>query len=181
MDLSILMWIIVIGTSIWVAIDASSIGVKKGQISGVADMGPVGWFFVCLLLWIVGFPFYLSKRGEYIRINTINKNKDIFVVERTNNSGSLDELERLANLKDRGILTEQEFQMQKAKVMGLPVSTHSQSTMQQNLPKVKPATPPPTDNRVLYCPACGKGMMLRSINIGNNICPHCRQTFEVEP
>jgi hypothetical protein len=65
-----LILIIVLGTSIWVAVDASTIGVKKGQLKGIADMGPAGWFFVCLLLWIVGFPFYLAKRSELKRVNT---------------------------------------------------------------------------------------------------------------
>lgn len=61
--------IIVLVTSIWVLVDAKTIGVKKEQITGVANMGPAGWFFVCLLLWIVGFPFYLAKRGEFKKIN----------------------------------------------------------------------------------------------------------------
>lgn len=61
---------LVIGTSIWVFFDASSIGVKKGQIKGLGDMGPVAWLFVCLLLWIVGFPLYLVKRGEFKRVNS---------------------------------------------------------------------------------------------------------------
>jgi hypothetical protein len=52
-----------------VLIDAKKIGVKKGQIKGLADIGPWGWFFVCLLLWIIGFPLYLLKRGELKRIN----------------------------------------------------------------------------------------------------------------
>ena len=64
-----LILIIIVGTSIWVAIDASTIGVKKGQLKGMADLGPAGWFFVCLLIWIVGFPFYLAKRGELKKIN----------------------------------------------------------------------------------------------------------------
>ena len=64
-----LVWIMVIVTSIWVLVDAKTIGVKKGQITGVANMGPFGWFIVCLLLWIVGFPFYLAKRGEFKKIN----------------------------------------------------------------------------------------------------------------
>lgn len=64
-----LVLLLVLGTSIWVLIDAKTIGVKKGQIKGMSDLGPWGWFSVCLLLWIVGFPFYLAKRGEYKRIN----------------------------------------------------------------------------------------------------------------
>ncbi len=62
-------FLLVIGTSIWVLADAKTIGVKKGQISGIADMGVWGWFFACLLLWIIAFPFYLAKRSEYKRIN----------------------------------------------------------------------------------------------------------------
>ena len=60
-----------IATSIWVLVDAKTLGVKKGQISGMGDIGPWGWFFACLLLWIVGFPFYLAKRSEYKRVNTL--------------------------------------------------------------------------------------------------------------
>ena len=60
---------IVLGSSIWVLVDAKSIGVQKGQIKGIANMGPVSWFIVCLLLWIIGFPMYLAKRGEYKRVN----------------------------------------------------------------------------------------------------------------
>ena len=65
-----LIFLVIIGSSIWVLIDAKSIGVKKGQIGGVGNLGPWGWFFICLLLWIIGFPFYLAKRSEYKRINS---------------------------------------------------------------------------------------------------------------
>ena len=65
-----LVWIIVLATSIWVLGDAQTIGVKKGQIRGVADMGPWGWFFACLFFWIIGFPTYLTTRNEYKRINS---------------------------------------------------------------------------------------------------------------
>ena len=62
-------WILIIGTSIWVLVDAKTIGVKKGQITGIANMGPVSWFFGCLFLWILAFPLYLAKRPEFKRIN----------------------------------------------------------------------------------------------------------------
>ena len=69
-------WIVVIATSLWVLIDAKTIGVKKGQINGMGNMGPWSWFFACLLLWIIGFPFYLAKRGEFKRINARNRYDD---------------------------------------------------------------------------------------------------------
>lgn len=67
--LSILVWVIVIGSSIWVLIDAKRIGVQKGQIKGICNMGAVAWFIVCLLLWIVAFPCYLWKRRQYLTAN----------------------------------------------------------------------------------------------------------------
>ena len=62
-----LLFVVVIGSSIWVVADANSIGVRKGK--GFFDMGPWGWFFACLLLWIVAFPVYLAKRSEYKRVS----------------------------------------------------------------------------------------------------------------
>jgi hypothetical protein len=64
-----LILLIILGTSIWVFFDARSIGVKKGQVKGIADMGPTGWFFACLLLWIIAFPLYLSKRSAFKTAN----------------------------------------------------------------------------------------------------------------
>ena len=61
--------LVVVGTSIWVVSDAKAIGVKKGQVKGFLDLGPWGWFLVCLFLWIVGFPAYLAMRGKYKTIN----------------------------------------------------------------------------------------------------------------
>ncbi len=65
----------VIETSIWVAVDSRRIGVKKGLLGGgFFDRGRWEWFFLCLLLWIIGFPFYLVKRAEYIRtVRSINQ------------------------------------------------------------------------------------------------------------
>lgn len=65
-----LIFLIVIVTSIWVFFDAKKIGVKKGQLKGVCNMGPGGWLAVCLFLWIIGFPMYLIKRSELKRINS---------------------------------------------------------------------------------------------------------------
>ncbi|MBU1964225.1 MAG: hypothetical protein KKH02_01870 [Proteobacteria bacterium] len=60
--------LVILGTSVWVLFDARSIGVKKGMVKGLANMGPWGWFFVTLFLWIVGFPAYLAMRGKYKKI-----------------------------------------------------------------------------------------------------------------
>jgi len=53
-----LVLIIVIGTSIWVLVDASQRRLGKGESAIV-------WFISCLLLWIIAFPWYLGKRQNY--------------------------------------------------------------------------------------------------------------------
>ena len=102
-------YLVVIGTSIWVLIDAKSIGVKKGQIKGFFNMGPWGWFFVCLLIWIIGFPVYLAKRNEFKKINSTEPSKL--------SGDSIAQLEKLAEMKSKGILTEDEFNRKKQELL----------------------------------------------------------------
>ncbi len=61
--------ILILGSTIWVLIDAQTIGIKRGQIKGFFGMGPWGWFIACLLIWIIAFPAYIAKRPEFKRIN----------------------------------------------------------------------------------------------------------------
>lgn len=58
------MWLIVLATSIWMAVDSSQLGYDKRDIGGLAGMGPAGWLLSGLLLWIVAFPIYLLKRPQ---------------------------------------------------------------------------------------------------------------------
>lgn len=60
---------IFLGTNIWVAFDAKAIGVRKGLLSGWADMSYAGWIFACLFLWIIAFPAYIMAR---IRIKELH-------------------------------------------------------------------------------------------------------------
>lgn len=53
-------WIMVLGTSLWAALDSSKIQLKRYQ-SGIS-YAPVVLFLACALLWIVGFPWYLVMR-----------------------------------------------------------------------------------------------------------------------
>ena len=51
---------VVVGTSIWAAVDSSGIQLYRYK-SGIA-LKPFVLFLACLLLWIVAFPWYLSVR-----------------------------------------------------------------------------------------------------------------------
>ena len=109
-----LILLVVIGTSIWVLVDAKSIGVKKGQITGLGNMGPWGWFFACLLLWIVGFPMYLIKRGEFKKANASSVG-----VQGVN---GLEALEKLGELRAKAVITDEEFAKKKQQVLAQAVS-----------------------------------------------------------
>lgn len=77
-------WLIVIATSIWVLIDAKTISVSKGKIDGLGNMGPWGWFFSCLFIWILAFPFYIAKRPVFKKASdfsgTIKSGKSLIEV-----------------------------------------------------------------------------------------------------
>ncbi len=60
---TLFIWI-VIGTSLWMAFDAHQIGYDKKDVKGMAGMGPLGWLFGGLLLWIIAFPLYLASRSK---------------------------------------------------------------------------------------------------------------------
>lgn len=110
------MWVIVIGSAIWVLIDAKSIGVKKGVVPGMGNMGPWAWFFVVLFLWIIGFPMYLYYRGKFKQAlpGAILATAPVSDYSSHN---KLEQLEKLASLKERGILTEEEFLKKKQELL----------------------------------------------------------------
>lgn len=154
---------IVVGSSIWVLLDARSIGVKKGQLRGIANMDPGDWFICCLLLWIIAFPYYLSKRPQLLSIN--GKTQGIFKSKGGSaalRADSVDALEKLANLRDKGIVTEEEFQMQKAKILGLP------------------APSPTGKEEVIQCPICNNAIPASGVHAGENTCPKCKRIFMAE-
>lgn len=59
-----LVWMIVL-SSLWILVDAKKIGVRRGLLKGLGNVGPWGWFIGSLLLWIIFFPLYLFYRGKY--------------------------------------------------------------------------------------------------------------------
>ena len=104
--------LVVLVTSVWVLVDSRTIGITKGQINGFFNMGPTGWFFSCLLCWIVAFPAYLVKRRAYKRATTTGRP--------SGGSQEADLMSQLGALADRytqGLLTDEEFQAQKKQLV----------------------------------------------------------------
>jgi hypothetical protein len=119
-----IMWIIILVSAIWVLFDAKNIGVKMGLIPGMGNIGPWGWFFVTLLLWIVGFPMYLYYRGKF-KLAVAGESSAVSVPisgsAKSNRSESMaiEDLEKLASLKEKGLITEGEFEAKKKQLLGL--------------------------------------------------------------
>jgi len=59
----------VIGTAIVAAMEASKLGMSEDRDKGT--YGPAAWFFVILLFWVVGYPWYMFKRKHYGLSNLI--------------------------------------------------------------------------------------------------------------
>jgi hypothetical protein len=105
-ELAELSLLLVLGTSVWVLVDSTRIGVEKGKIKSFFNMGPIGWCFSCLILWVVAFPAYIAKRVEYLEAS-----------ETTEDSDLLSQITKLGELTTQGILTQEEFQAKKTELL----------------------------------------------------------------
>ena len=65
--LFVLTLLLVVGSTIWVGLDAWSLGARSSLRTGIVDLGPVGWVIACLAMWIIAFPLYLATRGSIKR------------------------------------------------------------------------------------------------------------------
>jgi hypothetical protein len=70
MQIRLIYFAIVVATTVWVGIDASNLGVRRGRLGGgLIDMSTASWVICCLFLWIVSFPCYLVARGKDQTLN----------------------------------------------------------------------------------------------------------------
>ena len=63
----LIVFVVAVGVATWVATDASRLGARRGRLGGgFLDMGPVGWFFACVITWLVGVVCYLIARPRLV-------------------------------------------------------------------------------------------------------------------
>ncbi|NLH48656.1 MAG: SHOCT domain-containing protein [Myxococcales bacterium] len=122
-------------TAIWAATDASKIEINKYK-TGLS--GPVAIFFGAVILWIIVFPWYLAVRKRVLAGEVPLKATGAVpqaavassipfapsqAVSPPSSSGlssdALAQLEKLAQLKEKGVLTEEEFSEQKKKLLSM--------------------------------------------------------------
>ena len=117
-------WILILSTAVWVLYDAKTIGVKKGLVGGMGNMGPWAWAIVTAFLWIVGFPMYLYYRGKFKAALAVEKSDAVPTgfpppAKNVSYGGSLDDLQRLGELRQKNLITEDEFAAKKKQILGI--------------------------------------------------------------
>lgn len=106
---------------IWILISIISDLFRDHELSGVAK---AVWVFFLVFLPFLGVLLYLIVRGNGMRDRTIKaqvdakKEFDSYVREQVHAGSPADELHKLAELKDKGALSAEEFDQAKAKLLG---------------------------------------------------------------
>ncbi len=86
--------------------------------------GKAIWFLFVLLIPFLGVLVYLIARGHKMQEHAVKQAKDQdeafkqYVQQAAGSGTTADQLSKLSDLKDQGVITEQEFQQQKAKILG---------------------------------------------------------------
>ena len=112
-------WILLLGTTKWVAVDATKLGAHRGLLGGgFFDMGVAEWCLSCLLLWLVAFPAYLLSRSRYVQlkraatgVTSVSQGAPMVWPPTPPVAPELlvDDLARLIRLRDTGAITPAEF------------------------------------------------------------------------
>jgi hypothetical protein len=103
----------------WILITVISDLFRDHEMSG---WGKAAWVFFLIVLPFLGTLIYLIARGEGMRERTIKeqaearKHFDSYVRE-TAGTSSVDELHKLSELKQRGDISQEEFERAKAKLL----------------------------------------------------------------
>ena len=114
--LEIFLWVIWIWILIWVFIDIF----RSQDLSGGAK---ALWFLFVLFIPLIGVLVYLIARGGKMQEHAAQQaQRDdqqfrAYVKEAAGTESSADQLAKLADLRDRGVISAEEFEREKAKIL----------------------------------------------------------------
>jgi putative oligomerization/nucleic acid binding protein/phospholipase D-like protein len=89
----------------------------------LSGLGKTAWLVFAIVLPFLGVFAYVVARGdgmserEVARAQSQQQAFDSYVRETAHNGGSADQLTKLANLRQQGVITDAEFENEKAKVL----------------------------------------------------------------
>jgi Phospholipase_D-nuclease N-terminal/Short C-terminal domain len=104
----------------WILITIFGDLFRDHQMSG---WGKAGWIVVIFFVPFLGMLIYLIARGEGMRERAVKEQADMqrhmddYIRETAGSSSSVDELAKLSNLKDKGAISDEEFERAKAKLL----------------------------------------------------------------
>jgi len=114
--LEIFLWVLWIWIVIMIMIDIF----RSRDLSG---WGKALWFLFVLIIPLIGVLVYLIVRGGSMHERAVqqaqqqDKEFRAYVQDAAGQQSSADQLAKLADLRDRGVITAQEFEREKAKVL----------------------------------------------------------------
>ena len=112
----IFLWVIWIWILIYVFIDIF----RSRDLSG---WGKALWFLFVLLIPLIGVLVYLIARGGSMHDRAMQQAQQqdrefrAYVQDAASSGNTADQLAKLADLRDRGVITPDEFEREKAKVL----------------------------------------------------------------
>lgn len=118
-----ILWIFLFALWIWLVISVTIDVFASHDLNGVAK---AMWFLAILVFPLLGVVLYLLLRGQHMaqrRGQRAAANERAYQewlehVMRSSHASVADELEKLASLKDGGVITEEEFDQQKLRLVG---------------------------------------------------------------
>ncbi len=114
--LEIFLWVIWIWILIWILIDIF----RSHDLSGFAK---ALWFLFVLFIPLVGVLVYLIVRGGKMQERAVQQAQHddqqfrSYVQEAAGSQSTADQLTKLADLRDRGVISAEEFDREKAKIL----------------------------------------------------------------
>jgi ABC-type multidrug transport system fused ATPase/permease subunit len=114
--LEVFLWVLWIWVLIYVFMDIF----RSRDLSG---WGKALWFVFVLILPLIGVLVYLIARGGKMHERAVQtarqQDQDFrsYVQDAAGTNSTADELTKLAGLRDHGVITSEEFERQKAKVL----------------------------------------------------------------
>ena len=110
------LWILWIWILIWIIIDIFRSHDLSGGAKGL-------WFLFILFIPLVGVLVYLIARGSKMHEHAVQQAQQqdqefrAYVQDAAGSQSSADQLTKLAGLRDRGVISAEEFEREKAKVL----------------------------------------------------------------
>jgi hypothetical protein len=112
----VFLWVIWIWILIWIFIDIF----RSRDLSGWAK---ALWFLFVLLIPLIGILVYLIVRGGSMHERAAQQAQQedqaarTYIRDAAGSGSSADQLAKLADLRDRGVITADEFEREKAKIL----------------------------------------------------------------